>query len=56
MSNFQIAAECTTKETGLDGVRDSEWSAWDSNTARAGNVINDSIVKHEWISRAGSEN
>lgn len=56
MSNFQIAAECKTKETGLDGVRDSEWSAWSSNTAPEGYVINDRIVKHEWVSRAGSEN
>ncbi|MBM4433174.1 MAG: hypothetical protein FJ025_04165 [Chloroflexi bacterium] len=56
MAGFEIWAECTTKETGGDGVRHSCESGWDTNTAPDGHVINRDTVKVEWHSQAGSEN
>lgn len=53
---FSIASECTTKETGLDGVRHSCNSDWSTNTAPEDHVINRDTVKVEWLSDAGSSN
>jgi len=40
MAGFEISAEGNSKETGLDGVRHSCESGWDTNTAPEGHVIN----------------
>jgi hypothetical protein len=53
---FEINSEVTTEPTGGDGVRDSQWSGWDVNTAPPDHVINDRSVKVQWLSDAGSEN
>lgn len=54
--SFIITSEVTTKPTGGDGVRHSEWSGWDQNTAPPDHVINRDTVKVKWLSDAGSEN
>ena len=56
MANFEIDSEIITKPTGADGVRDSAWSGWDSNTAPPDHVINRDTVRVEWLSQTGSEN
>lgn len=56
MASFELTCECTTKETGGDGVRHSCESNWDRNTAPENHVINKEKVNVEWLSQAGSEN
>jgi hypothetical protein len=54
--SFELRAECTTKETGWDGVRHSCQSGWDSVQAPENHVINRDTVTVTWESDAGSEN
>ena len=56
MPDFSLKAECTTKETGIDGVRHGCTSDWDQITAPAGYVINRDTIKVNWSHQMGSEN
>ncbi|MEC2197828.1 hypothetical protein V7174_13585 [Bacillus subtilis] len=56
MADFEIVSEVTTEPTGLDGVRHSAYSNWDSISAPDGHVIDDRSLTYEWLSAAGSEN
>ena len=51
----RIAAECTTKETGSDGVRHGCYSKWTKLTAPAGYVINKEKSAVRMVSMSGSE-
>lgn len=51
----EIAAECTTKETGSDAVRHSCYSEWTKLTAPAGYVINKENSAVRMVDGSGSE-
>ncbi len=54
--DFTLTPECTTKATGLDGVRHNCTSEWSTVTAPENHVINRDSVKATWLSDNGSEN
>lgn len=53
---LEIAAECTTKETALDGKRYSCRSDWSTLKAPPGHVFIKDDLEVNWTSKSGSEN